>query len=89
MIGEEGLEIVDTFQFSKEEADKLVPLKAKLESYCIPKTNVTFERFTFNTRTQHDGEPIEQYVTELKNIAATCDYRELRNELSYDCVIML
>ena len=56
MIGEEGLEIYNTFQFSEEEADKLVPLKAKFKSYCIPKTNVTFERYKFNTRTQHDSE---------------------------------
>lgn len=88
VIGEEGLEIYNTFQFTEEEADKLDPLKEKFESYCIPKTNVTFERYKLNTRTQHEGESIDQYVTELKHLAATCDYRELRDELIRDRIVL-
>ena len=88
VMGEEGLEIFNTFQFTETEKDKIGPLIDKFESYCIPKTNVTFERYKFNMRSQKEGENIDQYVTELKNLAATCEYRDLRDEFICDRIVI-
>ena len=46
---------------------KLDKILDKFEAYCIPKTNVTFERHRFFTCVQKTGERIDQYVTELRN----------------------
>ena len=39
-------------------------------------------------RSQKEGENIDQYVTELKNLAATCEYRDLRDELIRDRIVI-
>ena len=50
VVGEEALKVYNNFQFT-EEADKmeLDKILEKFEAYCIPKTNVTFERHRFFT----------------------------------------
>jgi HD superfamily phosphohydrolase YqeK len=40
-IGEEALEIYDTFNFTETEQDKIEPLIQKFESYCTPRKNTT------------------------------------------------
>lgn len=36
-IGEEALEVYDTFTFAESEENKLEPVIAKFEAYCLPK----------------------------------------------------
>lgn len=36
-IGEEALEVHDTFTFAESEENKLEPVIAKFEAYCLPK----------------------------------------------------
>ena len=80
VIGKEGWEIFNTFVFAEEQKDKLEPLLEKFESYCIPKKNVTMERYKFNTRTQGstDSELIDQFVTDLKNIARDGEFGDTK-----------
>ena len=60
----------------------------KFDAYCTPKKNITYERYIFNTRVQQANETVDQYVTELKNIATTCDYGELREGLIRDRIVI-
>ncbi|CAC5410620.1 unnamed protein product [Mytilus coruscus] len=62
VIGLEGREIYNTFNFGENEADKLEVLLKKFEDYCIPKKNVTVIRHRFNTRVQNSSESIDQIV---------------------------
>ena len=86
VIGKEGREIFNTFVFA-EQKDKLEPLLEKFESYCIPKKNVTMERHKFNTRTQGSTELIDQFVTDLKNIARDCEFGDIKNDLIRDRIV--
>ncbi|XP_062589079.1 uncharacterized protein LOC134250729 [Saccostrea cucullata] len=43
--------------------------------------NVTYERHSFNTRSQKEGEPVDAFVTELKQKASVCEFGELRDSL--------
>ena len=52
VIGKEGREIFNTFVFPEEEKDKITPLLAKFDNYCIPKKNVTMERQIKHTSTR-------------------------------------
>ena len=88
VIGEEGVEVFNTFPMTADEKDKIEPLLNKFENYCNPKRNVTFERYKFNLRNQKESEPIDQYVTELKNLAASCEFRDLKDELLRDRILM-
>ena len=42
---------------------------------------VIYERATFNCRSQKDGESAEQYIMELYNVAETCDYGEITDQM--------
>ena len=88
VIGEEGVEIYNTFEFEDADKDKIKPLIQRFEEYCVPKTNVTFERYKFNMRSQNPDENCDQYVTELKNMAATCEYGTLKNDLVKDRIVI-
>ena len=92
IIGEEGLDIYNTFSFpaANEDNDPSMTLKIvldKFEEYCNPKKNVTLERFHFNQCNQGPGETIDHYVTKLKQLSLNCEYDELRDSLIRDRII--
>ena len=41
----------------------------------------------FNTRNQHAGETINQYITDLQTKAQTCEFAELKDSLIRDCIV--
>ncbi|CAC5409350.1 unnamed protein product [Mytilus coruscus] len=87
VIGLEGREIYNTFNFGENEADKLEVLLKKFEDYCIPKKNVTVIRHRFNTRVQNPSESIDQYLTDLKLIAKNCEFEHLKDGLIRDRIV--
>ena len=56
------------------------------EKYFSPKKNVLHERFKFNRLTLRTGQPLMEFITQLKTAAATCEYTE-RNNLIRDRLI--
>jgi hypothetical protein len=60
---------------------KLVKVIEKFETYCMPRKNVTWERHIFNTRDQQPGEAIDQYVTDLRSKAKSCEFGTLTESL--------
>ena len=88
VVGSEGIDIYNTFTFADGETDRITPLMDKFDAYCTPKKNITYERYIFNTRGQQAGETVDQYVTELKNMATTCEYGELRESLIRDRIVI-
>ena len=47
VIGEEALEVFNTFQFGEEERDDLTSLLKKISEHFEPQTNITYERACF------------------------------------------
>lgn len=45
------------------------------EKHFLPQINVTIERHKLFNRRQGDDESIEQYITDLKNIASQCEFK--------------
>lgn len=86
-MGPEGIDIYNTFELKAAEVNKFQVLVDKFNEYFLPKVNVTFERHKFFTRNQKSGENIESYVTELKALAATCDFGKLKDSLIKDRVV--
>ena len=52
-----------------------------LNEYFLPKTNVTYERHKFNTRNQAHHERINEYVSALRHLVATCEFGNLKDDL--------
>ena len=75
VIGEEALEINNTFKFATgEDPNKISVLKKKFEDYVNPRKNTVFERYRFWEYKQQEGETIDQFITELKTRAKSCEF---------------
>ncbi|KAK3870572.1 hypothetical protein Pcinc_024210 [Petrolisthes cinctipes] len=60
---------------------------------CTPVENTTVERFKFNSRQQKPGEPIKEYVAELRRLAVTCKFENISsddivNQLIWDKIVV-
>ena len=51
------------------------------EEYCLPKKNLVVERRKFFRKNQHDDETFDQFITELRNLASTCEFGDLHENL--------
>ena len=88
IIGQQGREIYRTMEFTTEAKDRTIKeLLDKFNGYCNPKKNVTVERHKFFMRSQEPNENIDQYVTELRSLAASCDFGNLRDSLIKDRIV--
>ncbi|KFD62499.1 hypothetical protein M514_04422 [Trichuris suis] len=58
-----------------------------LAAFFTPKVNVCVERYRFRKRGREIGETVGFYVTELKDLAATCAFGALDDELVRDQLI--
>ncbi|KAF2887813.1 hypothetical protein ILUMI_18358 [Ignelater luminosus] len=79
-LGEPCIEIFNSFEFKEAEVNKLEVLKAKFQSYFVPKKNLTYLRYKFFSSRQGE-ETIEQFSTDLKNRGKECDFGDLQEEL--------
>ena len=55
------------------------------ETHCIGKTNVIYERYKFNNRSQEQTESIDAvYVNAVRALAESCDFLALKDQLISD-----
>jgi len=88
VAGTEALKIYNTFTWdSDKDKGKVDKITKKFDEYCNPRKNVTWERHKFNTRNQQVGESIDQYVTDLKTKAQTCEFGTLKDSLIRDRIV--
>ncbi|KAI8480674.1 hypothetical protein Bbelb_415670 [Branchiostoma belcheri] len=95
LIGENARKVYGTFTIvnaqnaAVAEADRTVEqIVAAFETYCNPKKNETVERYKFFTRSQSNGETFDEYITDLKTLAAECGFGEIRESLIRDRILI-
>ena len=85
MIGKDEQEIKDTFEFETRENGQEVITTAilfdKFEAHCKPKKNLVVEQHRFLTKEQLPGESVDQCVTEVRTLAASCEWGDLKDDL--------
>ena len=80
-----ALEIVDGLNFASDlERTKLDVVIQKLETFCIGETNEAYERYQFNKNDQELNNSIDSYVAVPRNLAKTCNYGALEENLIRD-----
>nr|CAI5844998.1 unnamed protein product [Callosobruchus analis] len=88
-LGDEGLMIYNTFEYASDEDRTLLQtVIQKFDEYCDPIKNEVFEHFKFFQRNQLPGESIDQFVTELKSLASTCEFGTLTDILIRDRIVL-
>ena len=91
LIGEQGRDIFNTVEREKKidtqgnqtEDDDITVKKLfkRFEEYCLPRKNLNVERRKFFWKNQHDYETFDQFMTELGNLASTCESVDLHESL--------
>ena len=88
-IADRALKIYNNFTYVKpgNNMDYDIVIQ-KFEEYFNPEKNVTYERYVFFSRNQKEGENIDAYVNELRDLSATCDFRDLTDSLIRDRLVL-
>ena len=79
-IGQQARDVYNTWALKSAEKDKIEPLFETFEEYCNP-------HYKVNTRVQRSDENIDQYVTELGQLAKDCSYGHLTEEMIRDWIV--
>lgn len=85
-LGSSVLPIFSSFQLDLQTV-QYEALLEKFQDHFAPRKNVTMSRFAFFNRKQLENETIDQYVTELVNLAASCEFADLKNSIVKDVMI--
>lgn len=75
--GEKGLDLYNSWTFTKEE-DRKKPaiIFERFENQLEPKTSHRIHRYTLQGMRQEQGEPVDDFISRLKNLAAKCQFRD-------------
>jgi len=91
LIGDDGIKIYNTIKKtdllntkSEESFDKVVE---EFEKLCVG-NKIVYERHCFLTYKRADGQSIDNYATELKIKAASCEYGSLVDSIIRDQVVL-
>ena len=75
--GEKGLDVYNSWTFTKED-DRKKPavLLEKFENQLEPKTSHRIHRYTLQGMRQEPDEPVDDFISRIKNLAAKCQFRD-------------
>lgn len=71
-----------------EDPSQLKNIVAAFDERIIPKRNVIYERYKFGLAKQESGESVDQFVSNLKSLAKSCDYNTMEEELIRDKIVL-
>ena len=75
--GKEAREIYKTLPWTADgDANKFDKVCEAFQNHCSPRKNIIYERYTFWSLQQDEGEPINTYLTRLKVKIDTCEYNK-------------
>ena len=89
VIGREGMDLFDTFQWqANEDEGKFEDVLHKFDENCLPRTNEMYESYKFFSRSQHAGETVEAYITVLYKLSSTCNFGTMTERLIKDILVI-
>ena len=87
-LGDEAEDILHVLPLSEDQKKSYDDVKRAFEGHCVSKKNVIFERARFNKRNQEPGEGAEAFITAVHSLAEHCAFRDLREELIRDRIVV-
>ena len=86
--GSEAIEEFSHFDYGEDESpENYEDVCHKFEQLCQGARNVIYERFVFNRRSQHEGERIDNFVSDLKRLSLTCEFGAIKDSLIRDRIV--
>ena len=87
--GQDALRIYNALPFANDaEKRNLDKVLEEMKKYCLGETNVIYERFRFNQKAQREGESFDQFLTDLRELAKTCQFGQMHDELLRDKIVV-
>lgn len=89
IIGDDALKIYNNLKF-EEDKNKMdyEIIMQKFDDHFKSTRNVTYERHLFFLRNQHEGETVEAYANELRQLSTSCEFDSLCDSLIKDRLIL-
>lgn len=88
LIGAEAYEVLSSLTVPLQPKDKTLNQLLKiLNDHFEPKANEIAERYKFYSRNQKEGEPMADYIVEIKSLASTCNFNSFLEEALRDRLV--
>ena len=87
-MGEEADDILTSTNITQEHRKIYDRVVAKFDAFFQVRKNVIFERARFNRRSQNNDESVEQFITNLYQLAENCAYGEMKEEMIRDRIVV-
>ena len=87
-LGADAEDILSTTNISTENRKKYQKVLEKFDDFFAVRRNIIFERARFNKRTQQQGESAEDYITVLHQLAESCEYGDIKEEMIRDRLVV-
>ena len=87
-LGEEAEDILVSTNISEDQRKQYVAVLSKFDGFFRVRKNVIIERAKFNRRSQLLDEPAEQFIASLYNLAADCNFGDLKDQLIRDRIVV-
>ena len=88
LIGDDALQVYNTFTFASEAERKMDVVRQKFADYCQPRRNIVYERYQFWRLNQAPGENIDAFVTSLRLKAKSCDFGTQEDSMIRDRIVL-
>lgn len=87
IIGSEALEIYNTFEWNEDEEKTVESILKKIEKFCKPRKNITYERYVLMTMKQKEDN-VDDFVKEIRIQANMCEYGALKESIIKDAFVL-
>jgi len=87
-LGEDVKDVLDTTRISAEDKKKYSKVIEAFDDHFKVQKNIIFKCTHFNKRSQNPGESVEHIITELYRLAENCDFRNMKDEIFQDCLVV-
>ncbi|GBN49082.1 hypothetical protein AVEN_38082-1 [Araneus ventricosus] len=87
-MGEDCLDIYNSFGLSAEDSEKFDIVIKSFDDYFSPKKNTVISRYKFFNCVQRENESDDSFVTNLKALAKDCDFETQEENLIRDLLII-
>ena len=88
IIGNDAYSLFESLDFGDQDRNDIDVVIAKFREHCVGETNVTYERYVFNKRSQDTGESFDTFLADLRRLIKTCEYGALEESILKDRIVM-
>lgn len=86
--GDQAIEVFNTLPLNEEQKKKINDVIKAFHTYCVPRSNVVYERYLFFSRYQREGEPMEQFFSDITKLAESCEFETQKESMIRDRIVI-